>query len=610
MFKFFLLQLLWSNVNAPNRANYDGSIDMREIKEIRAGKNSKEFDKWTEETRRMDTKACFIVFYGSEFKLKSFAVVAHSEKECDLWLQGLRYMVADSINSPYLLQVERWLRKEFYALENSKDTVTLKEIKTFLSKVNCKISTSKLNELFQEIDTRHRSEINFDDFAKLYQIIMLPPTVLHECFDELVRKYSKNGKTVTLKEFQKFLIDEQNDTMAKSPQLVATFIKDFIQDVQRDVAEPYLTVQEFIDYLYSGQNQMWDKSFSKVYQDMTRPLSHYYIASSHNTYLTGDQFSSESSTEAYVRALRMGCRCIELDCWDGPDNLPLIFHGHTFTTKIKFRDVIQTIKDHAFSTSEYPVILSIEQNCSLPQQRKMAQAMQDVFGDMLLTQQIEKNETQLPSPFQLRRRIILKHKKLPDGCRVNAIDEATGAIDRSTLVRQEDAELDIRNTIKNGIMYLEDHVDKVWNPHFFVLTHQKLFYTEQHRNELEDVREDEPETEPPKETVAHEELHFGENWFHGKLSGGREEAERLLRQYAHLGDGTFLVRESVTFVGDYCLSFIRQGKPNHCRIKLKHENGTTKYYLIENVMFDSLYSLIMYYRKNILRSSVSEVTSS
>ncbi len=79
--------------------------------------------------------------------------------------------------------------------------------------------------------------------------------------------------------------------------------------------------------------------------DTTNPCSAF-------RYLTGDQFSSESSVEAYARCLRMGCRCVELDCWDGPDGMPLIYHGHTLTTKIKFLDVIQCIRDNAFVTSE------------------------------------------------------------------------------------------------------------------------------------------------------------------------------------------------------------------------------------------------------------------
>lgn len=57
------------------------------------------------------------------------------------------------------------------------------------------------------------------------------------------------------------------------------------------------------------------------------------------------------------------------------------------TSKIKFRDVVKCIKDHAFVTSDYPVILSIEDHCSLPQQRKMAESFQEIFGEMLLGKQ-------------------------------------------------------------------------------------------------------------------------------------------------------------------------------------------------------------------------------
>ena len=58
--------------------------------------------------------------------------------------------------------------------------------------------------------------------------------------------------------------------------------------------------------------------------------------------------------------------------------------------------------------------------------------------------------------------------------------------------------------------------------------------------------------QPP---LANDELHYSEKWFHGKLPGGRTRAEELLKEYSHLGDGTFLVRDSDTFVGDFSLSF-------------------------------------------------------
>ena len=42
-----------------------------------------------------------------------------------------------------------------------------------------------------------------------------------------------------------------------------------------------------------------------------------------------------------------------MDCWDGPDNQPVIYHGFTLTSKIKFMDVVKAIRDNAFVASEY-----------------------------------------------------------------------------------------------------------------------------------------------------------------------------------------------------------------------------------------------------------------
>ncbi|XP_054454527.1 1-phosphatidylinositol 4,5-bisphosphate phosphodiesterase epsilon-1 isoform X2 [Anoplopoma fimbria] len=179
----------------------------------------------------------------------------------------------------------------------------------------------------------------------------------------------------------------------------------------------WMSFEGFARFLMDKENFASRNEESQINpEELHYPLSYYYIESSHNTYLTGHQLKGESSVELYSQVLLQGCRSVELDCWDGDDGMPVIYHGHTLTTKIPFKDVVEAVSRSAFVNSDMPVILSIENHCSLPQQRKMAEIFKTVFGERLVTRFLFESDfsddPHLPSPLQLRGKILLKNKKL------------------------------------------------------------------------------------------------------------------------------------------------------------------------------------------------------
>uniref|UniRef100_H2ZL30 Phosphoinositide phospholipase C n=1 Tax=Ciona savignyi TaxID=51511 RepID=H2ZL30_CIOSA len=609
------------------------SVDINEIKEIRPGKVSRDFDRLPDIARKLDSTVCFTIFYGTEFNLKILSIVANQPSEREYWIRGLSYLVIDTLKSHYTLQVERFLRREFSQItrrnlkknaetDEPRSVITLKTVKAWLQNVNSKgLSTSMLKEMFQEVDIRKRGEINFEQFVQFYYILM------HNCQKSilpLIQHYSSDRLRFTPHDLQKFLLKEQKEEWANDINAVKKFMINYLSDASRSNDSVYFDMKEVMAYLFSKENSLWDRKYDTIPDSvLDHPLSHYWISSSHNTYLTGDQFSSESSCEAYARALRMGCRCIELDCWDGPDGMPHIYHGMTLTTKIKFHDVLKTIKEHAFVVSDLPVILSIENHCKLPQQRHMATKFVDIFQDMLVRQTVGSNEQALPSPNQLRGKIIIKNKKLSDANRsTEVLTEATTSVlfflnqkgarklnftTTATVLsgRWNPTHMDLSNSIKNGMMYFEDPTFKEWNLHYFVLTEDnKLVYTEErqsqpHEDSPDEVVNDDTTNQDRKNSGDTTELHYSEKWYHGQVN--REEAEKLLREY-NGPDGSFMVRGSGTFIGNYTLTFMYHGRVTHCRIYSQQTNGLTFYYLVQALVFDSLYSLIWHYQRYPLRN--------
>lgn len=150
-------------------------------------------------------------------------------------------------------------------------------------------------------------------------------------------------------------------------------------------------------------------TYIQVHHDMDSPLAHYFLFTGHNSYLTGNQLSSDSSVEPIIKALKKGVRVIELDLWPNnekndvkvchggyekniiyqiinPDEFGLPTMGliwslfelklqqkcRTLTAPVDLIKCLRAIKDHAFDASEYPVVITFEDHLTADLQASVA----------------------------------------------------------------------------------------------------------------------------------------------------------------------------------------------------------------------------------------------
>ncbi|KAL9228666.1 hypothetical protein vseg_004219 [Gypsophila vaccaria] len=239
-----------------------------------------------------------------------------------------------------------------------------------------------------------------------------PPLDVIQSFND----YAEGGPAMSAEQLRRFMVDVQGE--AETTTTVADAEK-VVEEVMR-VKHPHifmfthhalkksLTIDDFFTYLFSVDIN--PPINSKVDQDMTCPLSHYFIYTGHNSYLTGNQLSSDCSDIPIIQALQRGVRVIELDLWPTPNKEDVhVLHGKTLTPPVELIKCLKAIKNYAFCASPYPVILTLEDHLNPKLQAKVAEMITRELGDMLFYPEAEITKD-FPSPEELKYKVIVSTK--------------------------------------------------------------------------------------------------------------------------------------------------------------------------------------------------------
>ncbi|XP_068339515.1 phosphoinositide phospholipase C 2-like isoform X1 [Pyrus communis] len=289
-------------------------------------------------------------------------------------------------------------------------------------------------------------------FQRKFRLWMAEPP---EDIKNVFYLYAQNG-TMTIDDLQKFLIEFQGESSATKEDAQAIF--DSLKHLNI-FQRKELDLGAFFRYLLGDLNPPLS---SKVHHDMNSPLAHYFLFTGHNSYLKGNQLSSNSSVRPIINALRQGVRVIELDLWQGSKkNDVVVRHGGTLTSPVDLIKCLRAIKENAFVASEYPVVITFEDHLHSNLQAKVATMLTETFGDMLYSPDSEFLR-EFPSPASLKRRILISTKppKYPESQKPGDQSGSTDHKQESEQDDEEDEDKDEENAIPEYKQLIAIHAGK------------------------------------------------------------------------------------------------------------------------------------------------------
>ena len=358
--------------------------------------------------------------------LKTMHLVASNQITFTSWtstlddLQKYRYELMNGVAGIRLNEqtlTNHWkceMAKIFNGADHSEEQETLDfaGVENLCHSFHIHCSKNVLRARFEMADFGGKGYLNFPEFKDFIRKLKNREEI-KEIFKS-IRPHDSEG--LSLDNFLHFLESTQKiDVQANRAHWIKVFnkyvrqaSKGSVNQEELDEAPLLMNGIAFSDFLCSNDNNIQDFRIPDVKFD--KPFNEYFISSSHNTYLLGRQVAGGSSTEAYIRALQRACRCVEVDCWDGADGKPIVTHGHTMTSSVPFVDCISVLAKYAFEASSYPLIISLEVHCNPKQQQIMVDIMIDLLGEQLITEPLSPDSSKLPSPEELRNRILIKVK--------------------------------------------------------------------------------------------------------------------------------------------------------------------------------------------------------
>ncbi|KAL7922490.1 putative phospholipase C [Trichoderma austrokoningii] len=429
---------------ATNKMMWDASrpqkfLHVDEIIEIRTGSDVEQYARDFGVSGESDEQSrWFTIIYAVPEKSKSkfLHLVAGNKDVYSVWVTFLEAMLKHRQEvMASLMTFDEKAIHQYWQTEmmkhNSEDQeeLDITGVMRVCQNLHIHSSQSTLQSNFRLADARGNEKLNYFEFLEFVRL-MRQRQEIHRLMQAFA---ARPNVGLTFDEFSSFVRDVQKEDVGdvkKWQRIFNGLVRKHRNDNKgADTATPdeltTLSETAFAAFLSSKQFNMPTIDERREFT-LDRPMNEYFISSSHNTYLLGRQVAGQSSIEGYIAALLRGCRCVEVDCWNGTDGNPVVVHGRTLTSSIGFREVMKTINKHAFVKSKFPLWISLEVHCSPAQQTIMADVIKEIFDDKLVTEPVDPDSSKLPSPSMLMERILIKVKQPRAAARTEAMGGGGG----------------------------------------------------------------------------------------------------------------------------------------------------------------------------------------